>query len=208
MITTKQLKIFNILSKNVFKEYSYKELKELSKEKSNSVLQNAIKKFLKEGLISERKIGTSKLYKINHNNDKVYAYFDISINENLNKLVKRSISIIKQELDKYSFFYSLVIFGSYANSTFKEKSDLDIAIFIPDKSQENNFKVAVNSAENKSLIGLDAHIITAEDFLEMLSVDYENLGKEIIRKNLPVYNSAVFYKLAIKGIKHESKIIS
>ncbi|MBU1199804.1 MAG: nucleotidyltransferase domain-containing protein [Nanoarchaeota archaeon] len=208
MITTKQLKIFSIFSKNVFKEHSYRELKELSGVKSNSVLQNAIKKFLKEELISERKIGTSKLYKINYDNDKVYTYFDISIKENLNKLVKKSISIIKQELDKYSFFYSLVIFGSYANSTFREKSDLDIAIFIPDKNQEKNFKVAVNSAENKSLIGLDVHIITAEDFLEMLSVDYENLGKEIIRNNLPVYNSAVFYKLAIKGVKHESKIIS
>jgi predicted nucleotidyltransferase len=208
LITTKQLKIFNIFSKNIFKEYTYKELKELSKEKSNSVLQNAIKKFLKEGLISERKIGTSKLYKINYNNDKVYAYFDIGINENLNKLVKRSISIIKQELNKYSFFYSLVIFGSYANSTFKEKSDLDIAIFIQDKNKKKNFKVAVNSAENKSLIGLDVHIITAKDFLEMLSANYENLGKEIIRKNLPIYNSIIFYKLAIKGIKYEPKIIS
>ena len=206
MLTKKQLKIFNIFARNTFREYSFKEIKVLSKKKSNSLLQNAIKKFLDENLVSEKKIGTSKLYKINHDNDKVFDYLDISINDNLPKLVKRSLYIIKNELDKYLFFYSLVIFGSYVNKSNKEKSDLDIAIFT--SKTEKNIKIAMNSAQNKSLLDLDFHHITAKDFLEMLKVDYENLGKEIARKNLPVCNNRIFYKLVLRGIKNGFKVVS
>jgi len=206
MLTKKQLKIFHIFTRNIFQEYSFKEIKIWSKDKSNSVLQNAIKKFLDENLISEKKIGTSKLYKINHDNDKVYDYLDISINETIPKIVKRSLYIVKNELDKYLFFYSLVIFGSYVNKSNKEKSDLDIAIFIPKK--EKNIKIAMNSAQNKSLLDLDFHPITDKDFLEMLKVDYANLGKEIAKKNLPVCNSRIFYKLVLRGIKNGFKVIS
>ena len=46
MLTTKQLKIFEIFIGNTFREYSYKEIKQYSKENSNSVIQNAIKNFL------------------------------------------------------------------------------------------------------------------------------------------------------------------
>ncbi len=206
MLTKKQLKIFNIFTRNIFQEYSFKEIKTGSKEKSNSVLQNAIKTFLDENLVSERKIGTSKLYKINHDNDKVFDYLNISITENLPKLVKRSLFIVKNELDKYLFFYSLVIFGSYVNKSNKEKSDLDIAIFT--QKNEKNVKIAMNSAQNKSLIDLDFHPITDKDFLEMLKVDHENLGKEIARKNLPVCNGRIFYKLVLRGIKNGFKVVS
>ena len=53
---------------------------------------------------------------------------------------------------------------------------------------------------NKSLVELDAHIITQSDFLEMLAVDYENLGKQIARKNMPVHNAAIFYGIVKRGI--------
>ena len=208
MLTTKQLKIFEIFIGNTFREYSYKEIKQYSKENSNSVIQNAIKNFLCEKLVYERKIGTSKLYSINHNNEAAYHYFNLIIQKKLPKLVKKSIFILKSEIEKHTTFYSLVIFGSYADKTNKQNSDLDIAIIIPDKTQENNLKIAINSAENKSLLHLDTHIITRNDFLEMLKVDYANLGKEIARKNLPVHNINIFYKLLNRGIENGFRIIS
>lgn len=208
MLTNKQLKIFGIFKENTFKEYSFKELKESLKEKSNSVMQNAIKKFLKEGLILERKIGTSKLYKINHGNDKVYSYFDIITKESLSKLVKKSICIIKQELDSHTYFYSIVIFGSYAINRQKEKSDFDIVVFIEKDDQKKIVQAALNSAENKSILRLDGHIILKDEFLEMLKADYENLGKEIARRHLVVHNSQIFYSILKEGVKNGFKIIS
>src|SRR3989339_1682477 len=100
MITKKQLEILKSFNKNLFKEYTFKEIKEISKEKSNSVVQNAVKVFLDEEIIKERKIGNSKLYSINHENNKAYTYFEIIANEEIGKLVKKSIKIVGEEINK------------------------------------------------------------------------------------------------------------
>jgi len=202
MITKKQLKIFGLFGKNTFKEYTFKELKELSKEKSNSILQNAISEFLKEELIIERKIGTSKLYKINHENNKVHDYLKIYNQEKMTKVIRNDIKLIKEAINKEEQFYALVIFGSHARKNSSEKSDLDIAIFIKDKTEKNKIKIALNSASNKTILDIDPHIITESEFQEMLKADYENLGKEIAKTNLPIYNSTIFYNLIIRGLKN------
>jgi predicted nucleotidyltransferase len=202
MLTEKQLKIFGLLGKNTFKEYTFKELKASSKEKSHSLLQNAIRKFLKEELITERKIGNSKLYTINHNNEKVHNYLGLHNQESLSKPVQTSIKYVREALDKEEIFYSLIIFGSYADRTFTKKSDLDLAVFIPNEIKNKRIEIALNSASNKTLIEIDYHVITVKELEEMLKADYENLGKQIARKNLPIYNISIFYKLIIKGIKN------
>lgn len=208
MLTSKQIRILGMFIRNPFKEYTFSDLRAESKEKSNSVLQNAIKRFLDESIMTQRKAGSSKLCAINHANGIAYNYFDIFIRENLPKIVKKSIDIIREEIEKYTLFYSLVIFGSYSDGTNTKESDLDIAIIVPDNVQKNNIEIAVNSASNKSLLELDVHIITFDDFLEMLKADYENLAKEIARKNLPVYNISIFYRIIIKGIQNGFKIVS
>ena len=60
--------------------------------------------------------------------------------------------------------------------------------------------------ELKSLIKLDGHVITKDEFLEMLRVDYENLGKEIVRKHLVIHNPVIFYSLIKEGIKNGFKL--
>ena len=202
MLTKKQLSIFGTFIGDLFKEYSYKELKKISNEKSNNTFQSAMQEFKKENLILERKIGTSRLYTLNLENEFVYHYLSLISPLKLSKQVNEEIKLLKKELEKYILFYSLVVFGSYANNTYKKDSDLDIAIIVQDKSKEKEIKIALNSISNKSLIKLDVHIITIEEFLEMLKVDYENLGKQIAVKNLPVYNISIFYKIIKKGIEN------
>lgn len=202
MLTEKQLKILEIFSDNIFKEYTFKDLKQRSKEKSNSFLENAIKKFREENLISEKKIGTSKLLTLNLENEKVFNYLSLIFDKKLDKNTQDTIKLVKSEIDKYTHLYSLVIFGSYADKTQTKKSDIDIAIIIQDKKQENNIKIAINTAKNRSLLDIDTQIITEDEFMQMLLADYENLGKQIARKNLPVHNINIFYKIIRKGMKH------
>jgi predicted nucleotidyltransferase len=208
MITKKQLKIFSIFLKNEFREYTYKEIKELSKEKSNSIIQNAIKSFLKENLIIERKLGTSKLYLINHNNNKVYSYFETYINENLSNEVRYTLELLEEGLNKNtgSFFYSVVIFGSYASREETKKSDLDIAVFIQDEEKKKMIENVLHSLNTKSILKVDGHAITQKEFLEMLKNNQENLGKQIARKHLIVYNPQIFYSLIKEGIKNGFKL--
>ena len=206
MLTKKQLKIFNIFQKNEFEEITWKQVKEMSKENSNSIIQNAIKAFLKEELIIEKKIGTSKLYSVNHKNNKVYIYFENYNKENLSKQVLNSVKELEDSLEKYTPFYSIVIFGSYASGEQKKDSDLDIAVFIEQEDKRKIFEAVFKSMELKSLIKMDGHIITKDEFLEMLKVEYENLSKEIARKHLIVHNPNIFYSLIKKGLKDEFKL--
>ena len=205
MLTKKQVSIFGACIGNIFKEYSYKEIKELSGEKSNNAFQQAMKEFKRENLVLERNVGTSRLYTINIDHDGVYSYLSLVAPLKLPKQAYGDIRLLKNELDKYTPFYSLVVFGSYADQTYNKKSDLDIAVIIKDYSDEKAIKVALNKVRNKALLTLDTHIIPQEELLEMLTADYENLGKEIARKNLPMHNINIFYKIIKKGIDHGFK---
>ena len=149
MLTKKQLDIFGAFLGNVFREYTYKELKELSMEKSNNAMQIAIKKLKDEKMVTERKVGTSCLYKLNPENDLVFEYVLLLNESRLPKLARICIGILKEEIKKYTAFYSIVVFGSYAVGKQKKNSDLDIAIFVEDESRKNIIKTAVNSAEDK-----------------------------------------------------------
>jgi predicted nucleotidyltransferase len=202
MLTKKQLKIFSIFQKNTYKEYTYKEIKGLAEEKSNSVVQNSIKAFLKEDLIKERAIGTSKLYLINHENEKSYLYFEAYNKENLPKIVLKALKELKNELDRQTSFYSVVIFGSYAIGEQRKDSDLDIAVIIDPEEKRKVIEAVFNAVDLKSFVKIHGHVITKAEFLEMLKVDYANLGKEIARKHLIIYNPSIFYSVLKEGVKN------
>ncbi len=205
MLTKKQLKILEPMTKDLFREYMYKELKSLSHEKSGNGFQLALNKFKEENLITERRIGTSALLKANLQNELLYNYISII---NLNKLPKKqleTVHMLKNEIEKDVLFYSLVVFGSHADNTQTSKSDLDMAIFVANKEKETEIKIAINTIKKMSLIEMDCHIITEGEFLDMLRADYTNVGKLMATKNLPLINAGIFYKLLSKGVEHGFK---
>ncbi|MDO8563990.1 MAG: nucleotidyltransferase domain-containing protein [Nanoarchaeota archaeon] len=195
MLTKKQLILLKSFQSNVFREYSFKDISRITGEKSNNALQIAIKQFIEEDLVSWRKIGNSKLYKMKIENEICYDYLTLISYESLTPEVKSSINALKKEIEKYNFFYSLVIFGSYAIGKQTRKSDLDIALIIPDKTLEKDMKIAVNMALNNSIIPLHVEIIASNDFFEMLINKQENVGKEIARKHRAIHNINIFYKI-------------
>ncbi len=206
MLTPKQIKIFEAFLRKPYCELTYKEIKEYSKEKSNSVIQNAIARFLTEGLVKKREIGNILLYAVNFKNSTVFSYFDILIAEKLSNLVKSSLNIIREELSNTEFL-SLVIFGSYAEGKQKEKSDLDIAIFVNSAKDKKNCELSMKSAELKSLLRIDAHVITKDEMLYMLKDKHENLGKQIAYKHLAIQNPYLFYSILQEGIQNGFKIV-
>lgn len=206
MLTPKQIRIFEVFLRKPYKEITYKEIKEYAKEKSNSIIQKAIVKFLAEGLIDKKEVSNIRLYKVNLNNDTVFSYFDILIKEKMTPLVKNSLKIIQKELSGIDFV-STVIFGSYAEGRPKEKSDLDIAIFINYLEDKKNSELSMKSAELKSILPIDAHIITKTEMLQMLKDKQENLGKQIAYKHLAVQNPRIFYSILEEGINNGLKIV-
>lgn len=206
MLTKKQLRIFKEFIKQPFNELTLKELKKLSKEKSNNALNLAMKKFKQEKLLNQKKVGKSSLYTLNLENDLVYYYMGLLNHEMIPKLAYRTINILTKELEKYTPFYALVVFGSYATQKYDDSSDLDIAVFVEKENMKKNIQIALNSTEQKSVVPFDGHTISRKEFLEMLKADYENLGKEIARRHLALINPQLFYLLINEGIKNGFRV--
>ncbi len=202
MLTKNQLKIFEPLTRNILKEYSIKEIKESCREKSNNALALALKKFKEENLVKERRVGRSLLYIINVENDLVFNYMQWINIKKLHRSALRAIERIKEDVEKYTSFFSIVIFGSYAIGKQTKESDLDVAIFIEEESKRKIIESAIKSSELKTPLQIHGHVISAGEFLAMLKLDEENLGKQIARKHLSLFNPHIFYSLLRKGVKN------
>ena len=202
MLTESQLRIFEPLTKNMLKEYSIKEIKEYCGEKSNNALSLALKKFKDEDLVKERRVGRSLLYTLNIDNDLVFNYITLINTKKLPKSVLRAIERIKEDVEKHTSFFSIVIFGSYAIGKQTKDSDLDVAVFIEEENKRKMIETAIKSSELKTPLEIHSNVISKDEFLEMLKIDNENLGKQIARKHLSVYNPHIFYSLLKRGIKN------
>ncbi len=206
MLTPKQIKVFEAFLRQPYQELTYKKVKEYSKEKSNSVLQKAIAKFLSEELITKNKIGNMLLYSANFENSKTLSYFEILIQEMLPVQVKKALKYVLDELSGTPFV-AIVIFGSYADNTQTEKSDLDIALFVRNTTDKRTCELAMKSAELKSLLPIDYQVLTKKEMLFLLKDKHENVGTQIARKHLAVHNAAIFYSIVKEGINNGFKII-
>lgn len=205
MITKRQLTILGIMAKEIFRGYTFNEIMKLSNEKSNSGIQRAIKEFLNEKLLFAKKFGNVNVYYLNIENLKVFDYLGICYKEkSFGKVVNEDLSIILDEISRKDAFAIIIVFGSFVSGKNRTGSDLDVAIIV--KKEKNNIKVAINNAEKKCLSEIHAEILDEEEFLKMLNINYENVGKEIARKGLAIYNTPIFYNLIKKGVENGFKI--
>ena len=202
MLTDNQLRILEPLTRNILKEYTIKEIKEDCNEKSNNALALALKKFKEENLVRERRVGRSLLYILNIDNDMVFNYVQLINTKKLPKSALRAIERIKEDIEKYTSFFSIIVFGSYAIGKQTKDSDLDVAVFIEEENKRKIIEGSIKSSELKTPLKVDGHVISKDEFLEMLKLDEENLGKQIVRKHLSIYNPHIFYSLLKKGIKN------
>lgn len=201
MITKKQLKIFEVFAKKPFAEFTRKQIKKESKEKSNNTLALAINLMKKEEVLLEKKVGKSGLLTLNLNNDLTFQYIALCNNQRIVRAVKTAVARLKDEIGPITQFYSVVVFGSYAVNEQKESSDLDIAIFIDGEEKRKHIEAAINSAKLKTLAEMDVHVIPKAEMIEMLTNNEENLGKQIARKHLAAYNHQIFYDVVKEGMK-------
>jgi len=206
MITKKQLKIFEVFAKKPFAEFTRTEIKKDSKEKSNNALSLVISLLKEEKVVIEKKVGKSGLLKLNLDNDLTFYYLALCNYFRTSSLIQNSLETLKKEVTENTQFYSIVIFGSYAAGEQKKDSDLDIAIFIENETLKKQIEASANSAKLKSALEMDIHIIPRTEMIEMLTNNEENLGKQIAKKHLAVYNHRVFYELLKAGIRHGFRI--
>lgn len=204
MLTKGQLNLLSVLKKDIFASLTFKQIKQQSRQKSNNIIQIALKEFQKQDLVKTKETGDVTTYSLSLNNNLTLSYLNL-INEseiNKSKIPKNILEDIKNRVFKHTEFFILIVFGSYAKSEATKKSDLDIAVIVESEQTKKEFAPFLETIKRREIIPIDYHIFTRIEFLDMLKADFENVGKQIFKSNI-VYYGYITYCNLIKGGKNE-----
>ena len=204
MLTKEQIRILSVFKKGLFASLTFRQIKEQSQQKSNNVVQIALREFQKQNLITLKMIGDVNVYSLNLNNNLTLSYLNL-INEldiTRRMFPKEILEEIKKNIFKKSELFILTIFGSYAKNKATKKSDLDIAVIVDSEPTKKEIAPLLETVKRRELRPIDYHIFTREEFLEMLMADYENVGKQIYKNNIIYYGYIEYCNLIRKNEKN------
>ena len=204
MLTKQQLALFGVFKKDIFASLTFKQIKEESKQKSNNIVQIALKQFKEQDLVNTKATGDVTTYSLNLNNNPTLSYLNL-INDleiQKRKFPKEILSEIQKRISKQTNFFILIVFGSYAKNKATEKSDSDIAVIVESEQIKKEIAPFFETVKRREIKAVDYHIFTRSEFLEMLKAEYENIGKQIY-KNSFIYYGFIEYCNLIRGRKNE-----
>ncbi len=204
MLTKQQLTIFGVFKKDLFASLTFKQIKEESKQRSNNIVQIAIKKFKEQDLVKTKVTGDVTEYSLNLDNNLTLSSLNL-INEleiQKRKFPKEILSEIQKRISKQTNFFILIVFGSYAKNKATEKSDLDMAVIVETEQTKKEITPLLETVKRREIKPIDYHIFTRKEFLEMLRVEAENIGKQIYKNSL-IYYGFIEYCNLIRGRKNE-----
>ncbi len=189
MLTKEQLKILSVFLKDVFASLTFKQIKKQSKQKSNNIVQIALKEFQKQSLVQAAKIGNVITYQLDLDRNLTLSYLNIlnQLDLTKRKFPKEVLQELQKRIAKYTDFFILIIFGSYAKGNATEKSDLDVAVIVESEQTKNEITPFLETIKRREMKTIDYHVFTRSDFLEMLNADIENVGKQIYKNSLIYY---------------------
>lgn len=196
-------KDFNILEtfiREPWKGLTFKQVKELSKNKSDNYVHTTLKKLVKASILNEEKVGNVILYSIdlNVNSLNTLGFVAEFKANNLNTLPN-----IQKIIDKIKTpYYSLIVTGSYAKNRHTKKSDLDIVIICDDNNDPKTILSAVKLESELSIPEIHPYVFTVSDLYEMLTNDEPNYGKEIAKNNLIITGAKQYYDILMRAIKN------
>lgn len=189
--------------KRPWKKYTFREIKKLCKKTSESYVYNALKKDVKEGVLSEEKIGNGILYSLNLSNAKAQVYAGFISEHDAWNTKHLPFDAIKKIMEKIpTSYFTLIITGSYAKNIQKENSDVDIVVIVDNKVETKSILAQIHYTCELSIPQVHPYVFKKSDFLEMLLNNEANYGKEISMNNLIVYGGEEYYNIMHEAIKN------
>ena len=204
MLTKQQLAILGVFKKDLFASLTFKQIKEESKQKSNNIVQIALREFKEQNLVKTKITGDVTTYSLNLANNATLSYLNLINDLDLQKrkFPKEILSEVQKKISKQTDFFILIIFGSYAKNKATEKSDLDLAVIIESEQTKKEVTPLIETVKRREIKPIDYHIFTRDEFLEMLKAESENVGKQIYKNSL-IYYGFIEYCNLIRGRKNE-----
>ncbi|MEK6823809.1 MAG: nucleotidyltransferase domain-containing protein [Nanoarchaeota archaeon] len=199
---TKEYTIIESFIREPWKALTFKQVKNLSKNKSNNYVHTTLKKFVRDAILIENKAGNVFLYSLAKN---VFALNTIGFiaEYKSNKAKHLPHKNIQKLLSKIKTpFYSFLIAGSYAKNKQKQSSDLDVVVVCDDAQRPKTILSQIKLESELMTPETHLYIFTKSEFLQMLLSKDENYGKEITRNNLIVTGAKQFYNIIMEAIEN------
>ena len=146
---------------------------------SSGSVSTFVNKAAKNNLLIKKVVGNTHLYRLNNDLPIVRNFKISSFLINIEK-----INLIQEFLKLDDSIISIVIYGSYANGTYDEKSDVDI-IIISDK--KTNLQSVLQASENKLKKTINVEIFNLAEW------------KKISKENRAFYNSVIKSNIVLYG---------
>ena len=189
MLTKEQLNIFSVFKKDVFASLTFKQIKQQSRQKSNNLVQIALKEFQNQDIVKTNKVGDVMTYSLNLNNNQTFSYLNV-VNEAeiiKSRVPKKTLEDIQNRIFKRTELFILIVFGSYARNEATKESDLDIALIVESEDTKKEIAPFLETIKRREVIPIDCHIFARAELLEMLRADSENVGKQIFKSSIVYY---------------------
>ncbi len=195
----KTYKMLNIFAENPALKFPFKDIKSLSKSKSESYTYNTLKSFVREGILIQEKVGNILLYSIN-NNSKAATYLAIASEYEAWNKKKIPYKDIENLISKVpTNFFTLLITGSYAKNKQTKESDIDVVIISNIEPKKIYAELKHHCEMNIPPIHL--YVFTEKEFLQMLLDKKPNYGKETAKNNLILFGGESYYKIIFEAIR-------
>lgn len=198
---TKEYEIILPFIKEPWKKFVFKEIKKITRKKSESYIYQSLKNLVKENILVEERIGKSVVYSLDLISLKTQAYCGF-ITEYIAFTQKHMPNIENITKRIPSSFYSLIVTGSYAKNTQKENSDLDIVIILDDSLEPKKFYAELKYYCERNIPIIHLYVFKKSEFLVMLTNREANYGKEIAKNNMILYGAENYYNIIGEAIEN------
>lgn len=120
----------------------------------------------------------------------IFPLYDCERFDNLPLLRRNAIKYYIAELKKKPVF--VILFGSTAKETFKEKSDIDLLLVFNEKTKDSD---AVKFAEAQTGMHLSTLQMQFNNFKKEVLLKQDHVIQSAIETGFPVYNHQYFYEV-------------
>lgn len=202
MFTQKQLRIIDVYRKNLFGEFTIRELARALRGASYSWTFNVVKELVKLRILEESKKGGSNVCTINLDEPLTLEY--LSLLDELeafdSKVPKKSVVELMAAIP--SPFFTFMVAGSYAKGTQTKSSDIDVVILVDDSLEPKKVLSPIKNKSELMIPEIHPYVFKKSEFLQMLLAREENYGKMVYANRLIFFGAGNYYLIIKEAIAH------
>lgn len=202
---TKEYTILEPFTRALWTPLTFRDVKELSCNKSDNYVHTTLKCFVKSGVLLERKVGNNILYFVSNDSFALntIGYIAEFKAHECGHIPHKNMQKIMNKIK--NAFYSFIITGSYATKTHKNTSDIDFVIICDDNQDPDGVLSQIMLESDLMTPQGHPYVFTQSQLLGMLTSKEENYGKELTRNNQILTGAKQYYFLLMEAINHGFK---